>query len=126
MRVGDGTLLLISHVGTITCNTLTQPLHLSNVCLVPQLCHNLLSVEQLCHDNNCHIIFNANSISINENTMGEVLLRAPSVGNVYPIYVYCENLHANLALNESGDTWHCHLGHYGSNVLNLVKKNRSV
>lgn len=92
------------------------------MCHVHQLRHNLLSVKLLCHDNNCHVIFNANSVSIKDNTMGEVLLQASSVGNVYPIRLESEHLHANLALNESGDTWRRRLGHCGWNVLNLLKK----
>ena len=74
------------------------------MCHVPQLHHTFLLVKQLCLDNNCHVIYNDNFFLIEDNTTGEVFLQAPSIDNVYHVRLKLEHLHANLALNESGDT----------------------
>jgi len=60
-------------------------LYLSRVLHVPQLNHNFLSVRQLCRDNNYSVIFDSDFVRFKDNTTGEVLLQAPSVGNVYPV-----------------------------------------
>jgi len=64
--------------------TVTKPLVLSSVLYVPTLKHNLLSVKQLCQDNNCIVVFNDSSICVKDKISGKVLLRASSTSNVYP------------------------------------------
>jgi len=127
VKVGNGTLLPISQVGMIKLPTSSRPLTLKkNVFHVPQLRHNLLSVRQLCRDNNCSVVFNASCLCVKDKTTGEVLLQAPSVGNVYPIQFESMPQTANLALSESGELWHRRLGHCGAQVLFLLRKNNSV
>jgi len=77
-------------------------------------------------DNNCHIVFSVDSVSIKGNTTGEVLLQGSIVGNVYPIHLESNHLLANVAVNESEDMWHRRLAHCGSHVLGLLKKNKVV
>ena len=74
------------------------------MCHAPKLCRHLLSVKQLCLDNNCHVVFNANCVSSKDNIIGEVLLQASSVNSVYAVCLKSEHFHTNLVLNESGDT----------------------
>ena len=74
VKVGDGTLLPIVHVGHSHHPSRTQPLQLTNVLHVPKLQHNLLSVRQLCRDNNCNAVFDLSSVRVKNNTKGDVLL----------------------------------------------------
>jgi len=83
VKVGKGTLLPIKHIGQSYVSTPIKPLHLNHVLHVPQLRHNLLFIRKLCRDNNCSVIFDSDFIHFKDNTIGEVLLQAPSIGNVY-------------------------------------------
>ena len=84
-----------------------KPLRLTRVLHVPQLSHKLLSVRQLCHDNNCSVIFDSDFDHFKDNTMGEVLLQVLSVGKVYAVYLPAESplAPAILAFSSSGEHW---------------------
>lgn len=97
------------------------PLNLTSILHVLQLHHNLMSVVQVCLDNNCNVIFNDSCVCLKDNTTGEVLLQAPSVGNVYPIRVASNNIPAHIAVRESDDLWHQRLGHCGASVLSSLR-----
>ena len=64
VKVGNGSLLPISHVGHTTLSTPHKPLCLRNVLHVPQLCHNLLSNRNLCRDNKCRVVFDSNFVRL--------------------------------------------------------------
>jgi len=76
VKVGNGTLLPIKHVGHSVLTTPIKPLRLSRFLHVPQLRHNLLSVRKLCRDNNCCVVFDSDSVLFKDKTTGEVLLQA--------------------------------------------------
>ena len=73
-------LVRISHVIPSIFSTPTKPwccfLH------VPEVPHNMLSIMQLCSNNNCSVAFDSTSVHFRDNTTGDVLLPAPSVDNV--------------------------------------------
>ena len=83
VKVGNETLLPIKHTGHSVITILVKPLRLSRVLHVPQLSHNLLSVRQLCRDNNCCVVFDFDSVLFKDKATSNVLLQVPSVGNVY-------------------------------------------
>lgn len=102
VKVGNGTLLPIEHVGNAEISTSTRPLRLRNVLHVPKLQHNLLSVKQLCRDNNCSVLFDSSCVRVQDKTTGDVLLQASSPGHVYTVPVPA-SIPANLALTGTAD-----------------------
>lgn len=74
VKIGDGTLLPIAHIGTSCLPSTQHPLSLTRVLHVPKLQHNLLFIRQLCQDNNCIVEFDSSSIRVKDNTSGNVLL----------------------------------------------------
>lgn len=84
-----------------------------------------MKVRQLCRDNNCSVVLNAFFVCVKDKTTGEVLLQAPSIGNVYPIQFESMPVPANLAQSESGELWHRRLGHCGALFLSLLRKNNT-
>lgn len=65
--VENGTLLPIKHIGNLVIHTSGRPLSLKSVCHVPLLKHNLLSINQLCRDNHCPVIFHSSSFFVKDN-----------------------------------------------------------
>jgi hypothetical protein len=47
VTVGNGATLPVTHVGSQTLNTLTKPLYLCNILLVPKIIKNLISVSTI-------------------------------------------------------------------------------
>jgi len=125
VKVGNGTLLPISHVGHSFFFTLVKPLYLPCVLYVTQLCHNLLSIRQLYSGNNCSVVFYSKSVRFKDNITGDVLLQDPISGSVYPVSLPVEHplISANMAFNTSRDYWHHHQGHNGAQVLVVLRKN---
>ena len=87
--------------------------------------HNLLSNRKLYSNNNCSIVSDSNSIRFKENTIGDILLQAPSIANVYLICLPTKStlVPANLACSTLGGHWDYRLGYYGARVLTVLKKN---
>ena len=81
--VGDGATLPVSHVGQAQLKTSTKPLHLKNVLHVPYLQYKLLSIQQLCNDNNCTVNFDASFVYIKGKATGTTILEGASDRGVY-------------------------------------------
>jgi len=96
--IGNGSLLPIKQIGSFSVPTVAQPLILKRVLHVPSLKHNLLSVKQLCQDNNCIVVFDDSSVCVKDNTSGNILLRASSTSNVYPLAIPSSSSSAFAAL----------------------------
>ncbi|KAM1885022.1 hypothetical protein ACFX14_037751 [Malus domestica] len=115
---GEG--LHIAHIGHSTL-----PLQSHNICLksvlhVPQLSQHLLSMHQLCKDNNCRCIVNESSVCIQDKVTQEVLYRGLSNNAVYPLPVM-KSSHvspaAYIGRRINSALWHCRLGHPASSVV---------
>ena len=72
--VVNGTMLSIALTSSCYLTTNSQPLLLRFVFHVSHLKCNFISTKSLCRDNNCQVISNDSSISIQGQTMGTVLL----------------------------------------------------
>ena len=109
VKVGDDNLVPISHTGTFVLPTRHKPLTLSNVLHVPKLQHNLLSIRQLCRDNDCHVVFYFSCVHVKDNTTSNVLLQASSSGLVYvvPVPTLSNSMPTNVILTELGNLWYC-------------------
>ena len=100
--------------------TVSNPLVLNNILRVPTLKHNLLSVKELCQDNNCIVVFDASFVCVKEKISGKVLLHASSAGNVYFLAVLFSSPSAFAALIDPAITWHRRLGHCGVRTLSFL------
>jgi hypothetical protein len=58
ITVGDGSSLQIDNIGSLSLQTSTATLHLSQVLHCPAAIAKLLSINQFCKDNNCFFYFN--------------------------------------------------------------------
>lgn len=56
IKVGNGQGLPIKHIGSTTLITPSRSLKMNKVLLIPQITKDLLSVKQLCKDNQCWFI----------------------------------------------------------------------
>ncbi|CAH9089020.1 unnamed protein product [Cuscuta europaea] len=85
VTIANGSNLPLVTVGELTFSSPPCPLHLKSVFHVPNLKYNLLSIQKLCADKNCYVIFYKNSVCIKDHNSGEVLFKASNQGGVYPI-----------------------------------------
>ncbi|VVA37949.1 PREDICTED: poly, partial [Prunus dulcis] len=81
IKIGNGEGLSISHIGTASLSGL----HLNTIYHVPQLATNLLSVYQLCKDNNCWVIFDASNVYVQDKATKTLLFQGKSHKGLYPI-----------------------------------------
>lgn len=78
MTVGSGEGLTIVNIGFATLSNLPGDLLLKSVYHVPHLATNLLSVYQLCLDNNCRFIFKAFHVYVQDKLTHRVLFQGKS------------------------------------------------
>ncbi|CAH9099303.1 unnamed protein product [Cuscuta epithymum] len=126
VAVANGTNLPIMTVGNLTFPAMPGPLHLKFVFHVPHLKYNLISIQKLCADNNCFVIFDKSSIYVKDKISGEVLLQASSKGGVYPISLSHSQPIALISHVARGPVWHRRLGHCGRRILDKLKKSGPI
>jgi len=126
VRVADGSLLPIKHVGWMNIPRVTKPLVLNNVLHVPTLKHNLLTVKQLYQDNNCIVVFDNSSVCVKDKISGKVLLHASSTGNVCHLAVPSSSPLAFATLIDPATTWYRRLGHCGVRTLSFLRTRNLV
>ncbi|XP_019157563.1 PREDICTED: uncharacterized protein LOC109154157 [Ipomoea nil] len=116
LRIGNGSGLVISHIGcaSIPCNS--KSLSLSNILYVPDLSVSLLSVPKLTRENNVFVEFHANCFFVKDCHTKKVLLTGPSSGGLYKLSVPCHNF-AFITSLASPLTWHRRFGHPHSRAL---------
>jgi hypothetical protein len=125
VQVGNGAGLKIKHIGqgSIFLNK-NAVLALKKILHVPKLAAHLLSVYQLCKDNNCRMIFDEFCFYIQDKVTGQVLFQGMSDNGLYPIPVTHLNKMVSssscptafLGAQISQSLWHQRLGH-PSNVI---------
>jgi len=113
----NGAKLVITHVGNCIIRTATKLLKLHFGFHVPHLKCNLISIKRLCQDNNCRVIFDDSTFSIQDKETRMVLLQVGSSGYLYPIST--PSPCAFLTLHQPSDVWHHRLGHSSSRTLDL-------
>lgn len=122
--LGDRSKLPIKHSGSVTVPTSSSSLLLNNVLHVPSLDCNLISIQQLCADNHCHVVFTDSGVSIKDNLTEKVLLQCRSNGHLYAITLpqpraLTVNTH-NMAL------WHRRLGHPHKHILESLRSRHLI
>jgi len=83
-----------------------------------------MSIKRLCRDNNCQVIFDASTFSIQDKKTGTVLRQVKSSGDLYPIILTPPTTF--LSNHQSYDVWHRRLGHTSSRVLDLLHSNKYI
>ncbi|KAL6140455.1 hypothetical protein ACLB2K_058754 [Fragaria x ananassa] len=81
VQIGNGSQLSITHTG----NSMLGLLKLNNVLLIPDLAAHLLSIHQLCKQNNYMVWFDEFMIVIQDKVLGKVLYQGLSKQGLYPI-----------------------------------------
>lgn len=124
VSIGDGKLLSVKHIGKSTLHNNPRPVVLSPIYHVPNLAWNLISVHQLCHDNDCFIGFDGLSFCVKNKKARKVLLWATSSWGLYlipnlPLPSWSFTLVASTALLLP---WHAHLGHFNSQIVHYLGK----
>ncbi|CAL2245419.1 unnamed protein product [Prunus armeniaca] len=135
VTVGNGEGLQIRHIGTAKLSSLTLP----SVFYVPHLTANLLSVHQLCKDNNCNIIFDVSGFYIQDKLTKKIMLQGKSSQGLYPIPVSLQSSvsvpspiqHSQRSMSPSvaflgqqvkSSLWHRRLGHPTNEVVKYMLK----
>ncbi|CAL8999831.1 unnamed protein product [Prunus brigantina] len=118
---GEG--LAIAHIGVSTLSTRNHTFRLNSVLHVPQLSTGLLSVNQLCKENQCRCIFDATCLYIRDTVTGNILYKGLSSNGLYPmprpLNVGASST-AFLGKKVTSDLWHCRLGHPTNSVVQLA------
>ncbi|KAI4303075.1 hypothetical protein MLD38_038749 [Melastoma candidum] len=108
VRLGDGTGLSIAGVGQLHLRVNDHILRLTDVLYVPQLCHNLISIKRLCHDNFCSVEFDGSSFVVKDRRTGTELLRQQNEGAQYRLPLTTGSSKTALATIVD---WHSRLCH---------------
>ena len=85
VQTANGEGLPVSHIGNAIISTPTQALKLNSVLCVPKLSQNLLSVYQMCVDNNCRVIFDAFCFWVQDKVTGRLLYKGLCCNGLYPL-----------------------------------------
>jgi hypothetical protein len=110
VTVGNGAMLPVTHTSSQTIPSLSKPLYLHNILLVPHIMKNLISVRQFYLDNYCTIEFDRFGFSVKALPSRIMILRCNSQG---PLYIVTPTTSTALLATTSSDLWHRRLGHPG-------------
>ncbi|KAK9947388.1 hypothetical protein M0R45_003016 [Rubus argutus] len=136
VQIGNGAHLNVTHTGNTKLGSLT----LNNVLLIPELAAHLLSIYQLCKQNNCLVWFDEFMCVIQDKVMGKVLYKGLSEQGLYPIpFALPSLLKASSTASTSTTTshaafvskivphslWHKRFGHPSKEVVHsMLNKSR--
>ncbi|KAI4303074.1 hypothetical protein MLD38_038749 [Melastoma candidum] len=123
VRLGDGTGLSIAGVGQLHLRVNDHILRLTDVLYVPQLCHNLISIKRLCHDNFCSVEFDGSSFVVKDRRTGTELLRQQNEGAQYRLPLTTGSSKTALATIVD---WHSRLCHPHSDVVRKLGQLRRL
>ncbi|KAJ9545500.1 hypothetical protein OSB04_025207 [Centaurea solstitialis] len=116
IMVGNGALLPVSCIGDTFLPLSRTPLALKNVLVSDQMVKNLISVRWFTIDNWVSVEFDPFGFSIKDLNTGQLLHRADSIGDLYPVLQSPQPsaTSATAFVAVSPIVWHRRLGHPGS------------
>ncbi|KAM1797964.1 hypothetical protein ACFX12_032087 [Malus domestica] len=136
ITIGNGSSLPIKHIGSTALNTADHSLVLSKVLHVPNIARNLLSVKQLCADNNSWFICDECEFFVQDKKTKEVvyhgrskpeeLFQIPVVKASRENKFVTSNPVAYLGKMVKSDIWHQRLGHPAHDTMAAMLKQSKV
>ncbi|PRQ43209.1 putative RNA-directed DNA polymerase [Rosa chinensis] len=131
LTVGNGNNLQIAHIGSSLMHTPSASFKLTNVLHVPEITHNLLSVNRFVTDNDCAFVLTPTGSMIKDLGLRRTLSQGPVHDGVYPIQFTSSPPSARSAASHSspqahstsllsGNLWHARFGQANSTIVNKV------
>ena len=120
--IGNGMGIPISHIGSLCLPTASKPLKLNSVLCAPSMARNIISISQLCSDNNLLIGFSPDSFNLKDPLTGAHLIRGPTSQGIYELPTSSSILALSTVKAPAID-WHHRLGHPSLSIFkNLVSQ----
>lgn len=115
VMLGDGTGLVVSHIGSLSLNSPHKTFYLRDTLYVSNIHKNLISMHHFTKQNNVFVEFHSFYFLVKDQTTGVILLRDACENAVYmfPNSLVTSNstMVANVHERTSIDGWHKRLGH---------------
>jgi hypothetical protein len=118
----------ISHVGNSILRTPHGSFDLKNILHIPNASKNLLSIHRFTLDNHVFIEFHPFFFLIKDQATRRILFRGPCHGGLYPLVpmFHESSKHVFFTIKPSSSTWHRHLGHPSSFVVQQVLRRNKI
>ncbi|KAB2634323.1 hypothetical protein D8674_038379 [Pyrus ussuriensis x Pyrus communis] len=136
ITIGNGTGLPIKHIGSTKLQTPTHSLILNKVLHVPTIARSLLSVKQLCADNNNWFICDESAFFVQDKKTREIVYQGKSrPDELFQIPVVTSakgSQHitrcpaAYLGKAVKNNVWHQRLGHPAHDVMTFMLKQSNI
>ncbi|GJZ56409.1 putative RNA-directed DNA polymerase [Tanacetum coccineum] len=129
LHVGNGKGLPILHIGSSKVYSPQKTFSLKNILHVPEISHNLLSVQKFCHDNDVFFEFHTSYFVVKDESTHTTLLTGPSKHGLYTItlpQLKSINKVSFSAVRASPTIWHRRLGHPHQRLLHSMLSNFSL
>ncbi|GJW52423.1 putative RNA-directed DNA polymerase [Tanacetum coccineum] len=129
LHVGNGKGLPILHIGSSKVYSPQKTFSLKNILHVPEISHNLLSVQKFCHDNDVFFEFHTSYFVVKDESTHTTLLTGPSKHGLYTItlpQLKSINKVSFSAVRASPTIWHRRLGHPHQRLLRSMLSNFSL
>jgi histone deacetylase 1/2 len=127
VQVGNGSGLVIKNTGTSTLYFDHASFTLKHILHCPNASANLLSINQLCLDNDCYFVLTATNFYVKDNKTNRILLQGLVENGLYPFAGHQSSSNkmrcftAKLGIQTSLETWHNRLGHPAKSTLNSLR-----
>ncbi|KAJ9553498.1 hypothetical protein OSB04_017543, partial [Centaurea solstitialis] len=128
IMVGNSALLPVSFIGDTFLPLSRTPLALKNVLVSDQMVKNLISVRRFTIDNWVFVEFDPFGFSIKDLNTGQLLHRADSNGDLYPVLQSPQPSapSATAFVAVSPIVWHRRLGHPGVSTFSFLKSRNFI
>ncbi|GJX79086.1 putative RNA-directed DNA polymerase [Tanacetum coccineum] len=129
LHVGNGKGLPILHIGSSKVYSPQKTFSLKNILHVPEISHNLLFVQNFCHDNDVFFEFHTSYFVVKDESTHTTLLTGPSKHGLYTItlpQLKSINKVSFSAVRASPTIWHRRLGHPHQRLLHSMLSNFSL
>ena len=124
IRVGNGKILPIKHIGTSQLSAPNSSFRLHNVLHVLDISNNLISVHKFTNDTRTLMEFHPSLCRVKNLATGRLLLHRPSKHGLYPFPPFSTTSapfpHALIGERTSLNNWHSRLGHPAFRIVSSI------
>jgi histone deacetylase 1/2 len=128
--LGDGSGLVVSHIGSLALHSPNRTFLLSDTLCVPNLCKNLIYVHHLTKQNNVFVEFHPFHFLMKDTITGAILLRGACNDGIYTfstlMVLVSSKKVANVHVRTSIYGWHKCLGHPSNKIVHSLVKSFSL